>query len=46
MCLRHLETIQHASQVILVSSPTIMVFYYSPHLEARNPPQTAFKYSD
>lgn len=36
-----LENIQHGSQVLLVSSLTIMVFYCSLHLEARTPPQTA-----
>lgn len=40
-----LENIKHGSQVLLVSSLTIVVFYYSLHLEARIPPQAAFKYS-
>lgn len=41
-----LENTQPGSQVLLVSSLTIMVFYYSLLPEARIPPQTAFKYSD
>lgn len=41
-----LENIQHSSQVLLVSSLTVMVFYYSRHLDARIPPQTVFQYSD
>lgn len=41
-----LENIQHGSQVLLVSSLTVLVFYYSLHLDARIPPQTAFQYSD
>jgi hypothetical protein len=37
-----LENIQHSSQVLLVNSLIIMVFYYSQDLEARIPIQLAF----
>lgn len=40
-----LENIKHGSQVLLLCSLTIIVFYYFLHLEARIPPQTAFKYT-